>query len=142
MKIQQFLIESQARFITNLIEKCSWVNSYLLSHVPVWMFQSISNSNFFQFINGPIPIINKVKNGRSEKKLKIKNSSSVKCWYFLLWFCSLIWISTAHISAFSMIWNLNAPPEAVKIIRLRAPSGKPWIHWRKGIPLRYHSSQQ
>lgn len=26
---------------------------------------------------------------------------------------------------------LKAPPDAVRIIRLSAPSGNPWIHWNE-----------
>lgn len=41
-----------------------------------------------------------------------------------------------------MISHLKAPPDAVKIIRRSAPSDKPWIHWRKQIPLRFTSNKQ
>lgn len=36
-----------------------------------------------------------------------------------------------------IISHLKAPPDAVKMIRRSAPSGKPWIHWRKEIPFRF-----
>lgn len=49
------------KMIANLIEKGSWINSYFLSHTPVRMFQSISNFNFFEFFNRPIPVSNRVR---------------------------------------------------------------------------------
>lgn len=52
------------KMIANLIEKGSWINSYLLSHTPVRMLQSISNFNFFEFFNRPIPV-SKVRVSRS-----------------------------------------------------------------------------
>lgn len=29
------------------------------------------------------------------------------------------------------ILHLKAPPDAVNIMRLRAPSGNPWMHWNQ-----------
>lgn len=51
-----FLSKMQKAQVSNLIEKGSRVNSDFLPHIPVWMFQSISNLNFFQLINRPIPV--------------------------------------------------------------------------------------
>mmetsp|Transcript_13347 Transcript_13347/g.49945 ORF Transcript_13347/g.49945 Transcript_13347/m.49945 type:complete len:234 (-) Transcript_13347:124-825(-) len=45
-------------------------------------------------------------------------------------FCRNAGSSFAHRSISSCDTSRNAPPEAVRMIRLRAFSGRPWMHWK------------
>ena len=40
---------------------------------------------------------------------------------------------TLAVFSLSTSQSLNAPPDAVRMIRLNPPSGRPWMHWKRAL---------
>mmetsp|Transcript_2009 Transcript_2009/g.7569 ORF Transcript_2009/g.7569 Transcript_2009/m.7569 type:complete len:253 (+) Transcript_2009:1721-2479(+) len=53
------------------------------------------------------------------------------------WVVAFFWRKPGSVLAYSRIWESStsrkAPPDAVRMILLRAPSGRPWMHWKMAL---------
>lgn len=103
-----------------LVHERGRINRNFAAHAPVGMLQSICYFNLLQLLHRPIP--------ETTTRICMTTLDKEDEFYNLHEFAVTTWATAGNIPLFIY---LNAPPDAVRIIRLNPPSGRPWIHWHK-----------